>query len=147
MPNSELIELKLRIKRSKQQGDGKLLDYMMHHPTISSTEAVLSACRAYWMPLALIKAGEENPAVLREVGWSAILDLEKQIQLIKRVLQLEDTTSISASSVPVVPVESVAPIEAIAYPTVNTELTTDVTTERMPTPEEIDDELGVNDFD
>ena len=143
MPNSEFIELKLRVKRSKQQGEGKLLDYMMHHPTISSTEAVMSACRAYWMPLAMIKAGEENPAVLREVGWSAILDLEKQIQLIKRVLQFEDTTTISASSVPVVPVESVAPIEAIAYPTVNTELTT----ERIPTPEELDDELGINDFD
>ena len=144
MPNSESIELKLRVKRSKQQGEGKLLDYMMHHPTKSSTEAVMSACRAYWMPLAMIKAGEENPAVLREVGWSAILDLEKQIQLIKRVLQFEETTTIPASSVPVVvPVESVAPIEAIAYSTVNTELTT----ERIPTPEELDDELGVNDFD
>ncbi|AFZ15692.1 hypothetical protein Cri9333_4936 (plasmid) [Crinalium epipsammum PCC 9333] len=136
MPNFESFELKLRIKRSKQQAEGKLLDYLLHHPTISSTEAVLSACRAYWMPLAMIKAGEENPAVLREVGWSAILDLEKQIQLIKRVLQLEETTSIPASSVPVVPVESV---EAIAYPT--------VTTEQLPTPEDLDDELGVNDFD
>lgn len=135
MPNSELIELKLRVKRSKQQGEGKLLDYMMHHPTLSSTEAVLSACRAYWMPLALMKAGEENPAVLREVGWSAILDLERQIQLIKRVLQFEETTTIS--NVPVVPVEPV--VEAIAYSM--------VTTEQLPTPEDLDDELGVNDFD
>ena len=143
MPNSESIELKLRVKRSKQQGEGKLLDYMMHHPTLSSTEVVLSACRAYWMPLALVKAGEENPAVLREVGWSAILDLERQIQLIKRVLQFEETTTISA---PAVPVKPVAPIEAIAYSTVTTDVTTDVTTERMPTPEDLDDELGVNDF-
>jgi len=135
MPINSPIELKLRVKRSKQQGEGKLLDYMMHHPTLSSTEAVLSACRAYWMPLAMMKAGEENPAVLREVGWSAILDLERQIQLIKRVLQLEETTTISASAVPVKPV---APTEAIAYSAVNTE--------QIVSPEDLDDELGVNDF-
>lgn len=131
MPINSTIELKLRIKRSWQQGEGKLLDYMMHHPTLSSTETVLAACRAYWMPLALMKAGEENTVVLREVGWSAILELEKQIQLIKRVLLLEDATLTSVS------VNTVPQKEA---------LSSLVPPKPTPTPEELDDELGVNDF-
>ena len=86
MPINEPIELKLRIKKSRRQGEGqqflvvkwtahargylsapverhvvkgcplyyriifgKLLEYMMNHPTLGSAEVVMEACRAYWM--------------------------------------------------------------------------------------------------
>ena len=68
MPINEPIELKLRIKKSKRQGEGKLLEYMMNHPTLGSAEVVMEACRAYWMPLAFFQEGESNAAVLQSVG-------------------------------------------------------------------------------
>ena len=142
MPNSDYIELKLRIKRSRQQGEGKLLEYMMDHPTLSSTEAVLSACRAYWMPLAIARSGEENAALRNEIGWRAVLELEMQIQLIKRVLQLEPTTSFSAA--PAMPVAAAAapteatPTEALAFSVSDSQPSVQ--------PDELDDDLGVNDF-
>ena len=135
MPNNDYIELKLRIKRSKQQGEGKLLEYMMNHPTLSSTEAVLSACRAYWMPLAIARAGESNTAVRSEIGWRAVLELEMQIQLIKRVLQLESPSS--SYSAPVAPTP-VAATEALASPTPSSQPSVQ--------PEKLDDDLGINDF-
>ena len=99
MPISEPVELKLRITRSKKQGEGKLVDYMMNHPTLATADVVMEACRAYWMPLAFAIMGESNEAVLRLVGWKAIGELEAQIKLIKRVLQLEYVPSESASTV------------------------------------------------
>jgi len=143
MPNSDYIELKLRIKRSRQQGEGKLLEYMMDHPTLSSTEAVLSACRAYWMPLAIARSGEENAALRNEIGWRAVLELEMQIQLIKRVLQLESPTSGYAQ--PVMPAMPVAAAPAEATPT---EALAFSVSDSQPSvqPDELDDDLGVNDF-
>ena len=72
MPISEPVELKLRITRSKKQGEGKLVDYMMNHPTLATADVVMEACRAYWMPLAFAIMGESNEAVLQSVGWKAI---------------------------------------------------------------------------
>jgi len=149
MPNNDYIELKLRIKRSRQQGEGKLLEYMMNHPTLSSTEAVLSACRAYWMPLAIASAGESNATVRSEIGWRAVLELEMQIQLIKRVLQLESPSSGYAQPVmpampampvavaPVAPTEA-TPTEALAFSVSDSQPSVQ--------PDELDDDLGVNDF-
>lgn len=133
MPISEPVELKLRITRSKKQGEGKLVDYMMNHPTSATADVVMEACRAYWMPLAFAIMGESNEAVLRSVGWKAIGELEAQIKLIKRVLQLEnvpsDTESIVAYSAPV-------KSKALREPT----------REQIQTPSELDEELGANDF-
>jgi len=149
MPITDPVELKLRIKKSKKQGEGKLLEYMLNHPTLGSAEAVMEACRAYWMPLAFVKAGESNAAVLREVGWKAIGELEMQIKLIKRVLQLSETPSSDYVSpvqpaaelpVPAVPM-AVSPVAAVPVASVPA-----ATTERTKTPEELDDELGANDF-
>jgi len=133
MPINEPIELKLRIKKSKRQGEGKLLAYMMNHPTHGTAEVVMEACRAYWMPLAFFHEGESNVAVLRSVGWKAIGELEAQIKLIKRVLQLEQGPSDSE-----IPVAYFAPVTADAAPTPNRE--------RFQTPEELDEDLGANDF-
>lgn len=133
MPISEPVELKLRITRSKKQGEGKLVDYMMNHPTSATADVVMEACRAYWMPLAFAIIGESNEAVLRSVGWKAIGDLEAQIKLIKRVLQLENVPSDTASTVAYsAPVKS----KALREPT----------REQIQTPEELDEELGANDF-
>ena len=133
MPISEPVELKLRITRSKKQGEGKLVDYMMNHPTLATADVVMEACRAYWMPLAFAIIGESNEAVLRSVGWKAIGDLEAQIKLITRVLQLENVPSDTASTVAYsAPVKS----KALREPT----------REILQTPEELDEELGANDF-
>lgn len=132
MPINEPIELKLRIKKSRKQGEGKLLAYMMNHPTHGTADVVLEACRAYWMPLAFFHAGESNAVVLREVGWKAIGDLEAQIKLIKRVLQLEQGPSDSQRS---------------AYSAfVTADAAHSPNRERLKTPEELDEELGANDF-
>ncbi len=133
MPLTEPVELKLRITKSKKQGEGKLLDYIKNHPTLGSAEVVLEACRAYWMPLAFDQMGESNEAVLRSVGWKAIGELEAQIKLIKRVLQLEIVTS-----EPETPLVYSALRAADAVPTPNRE--------QIQTPEELDEELGANDF-
>lgn len=133
MPLSDPIELKLRITKSKKQGEGKLLDYIKNHPTLGSAEVVMEACRAYWMPLAFDHMGETNEAVRRSVGWKAIGELEAQIKLIKRVLQLEIVPSDTASTVAYsAPVKS----KALREPT----------RELLQTPEELDEELGANDF-
>ena len=136
MPISEPVELKLRITRSKKQGEGKLVDYMMNHPTLVTADVVMEACRAYWMPLAFAQIGESNKAVLRSVGWKAIGELEAQIKLIKRVLQLEHFPSESASTV--VYTERRADDDDNAVPTPSRE--------QIQTPEELDEELGANDF-
>ncbi len=132
MPINEPIELKLRIKKSRKQGEGKLLDYMKNHPTHGTAEVVMEACRAYWMPLAFFHEGSSNAAVLRSVGWKSIGELEAQIKLIKRVLQLETGPSDSERSA------YSAEVTADAAPTPNRE--------RLKTPEELDEELGANDF-
>ena len=132
MPINEPIELKLRIKKSRKQGEGKLVDYMKNHPTHGTAEVVMEACRAYWMPLAFFHAGESNTAVLREVGWKAIGELEAQIKLIKRVLQLETGPSGSERGA------YSAPVTAPAAHSPNRE--------PLKTPEELDEELGANDF-
>ena len=43
MPINEPIELKLRIKKSRKQGEGKLLNYMKNHPTHGTAEVVMEA--------------------------------------------------------------------------------------------------------
>ncbi len=132
MPISDPIELKLRLKKSKRQGDGKLLEYLLSHPTLGSADAVMEALRAYWMPLAFFHSGSRDPAVLREVGWKAIGDLEMQIKLIERVLQLESPTD--KDRIPYMPVaQSPSSVPAESTP-------------HSKTPEELDDELGLNDF-
>ena len=133
MPINEPIELKLRIKKSRRQGEGKLLDYMMNHPTLGSAEVVMEACRAYWMPLAFFHEGESNAKVLREVGWKAIGELEMQIKLIKRVLQLEQAGSDSETPVGY---SALSAAYVVASPP----------KEPSQTPEELDEELGANDF-
>ena len=134
MPISEPVELKLRITRSKKQGEGKVVNYMMNHPTLATADVVMEACRAYWMPLAFDHLGESNEAVLRSVGWKAIGELEAQIKLIKRVLQLEQVASESASTV--VYTERRSADNAVPTPS----------REQIQTPEELDEELGANDF-
>ena len=139
MPISEPVELKLRITRSKKQGEGKLVDYMMNHPTSATADVVMEACRAYWMPLAFAQIGESNEAVLRSVGWKAIGQLEAQIKLIKRVLQLEQVPSESARTA--VYTESRAADAAD-----NNDAIPTPSREQIQTPEELDEELGANDF-
>ena len=135
MPITEPVELKLRITRSKKQGEGKLLDYMMNHPTLATADVVMEACRAYWMPLAFAIIGESNEAVLRSVGWKAIGELEAQIKLIIRVLQLEQVPSESALKAEYTE-RRAADINAVPTPN----------REQIQTPEELDEELGANDF-
>ena len=109
---------------------------MMNHPTLATADVVIEACRAYWMPLAFAIMGESNEAVLRSVGWKAIGELEAQIKLIKRVLQLEQVPSESALLAEYT--ERRAADNNDAVPTPNRE--------QVQTPEELDEELGSNDF-
>ena len=138
MPITEPVELKLRITRSKKQGEGKLVDYMMNHPTLATADVVMEACRAYWMPLAFAQIGESNKAVLRSVGWKAIGELEAQIKLIKRVLQLEQVPSGSALLAEYTERSAADDVVVNAVPTLKRE--------QIKTPEELDEELGANDF-
>ena len=86
------------------------------------------------MHLAFAIRGESNEAVLRSVGWKAIGELEAQIKLIIRVLQLEQVPSESASKL----LYSAMSAADNAVPTPNRE--------QIKTPEELDEELGSNDF-
>lgn len=88
------------------------------------------------MPLAFAIMGESNEAVLRSVGWKAIGELEAQIKLIKRVLQLEQVPSESESTA--VYSARRAADNNDAVPTPNKE--------QIQTPEELDDELGESRF-
>jgi hypothetical protein len=72
--------------------------------------------------------------VLREVGWKAIGELEAQIKLIKRVLQLE-----IVGPDPETPLVYSEQRAVDAVPTPNNE--------QIQTPEELDEELGANDFE
>ena len=110
---------------------------MMNHPTLATADVVMEACRAYWMPLAFAIMGESNSAVLRSVGWKAIGELEVQIKLIKRVLQLEEVPSESALLAEYTE-RRAADDNDNAVPTPSKE--------QIQTPEELDEELGANDF-
>ena len=108
---------------------------MMNHPTLATADVVMEACRAYWMPLAFAIMGKSNEAVLRSVGWKAIGELEAQIKLITRVLQLEQVPSESALKAEYTERRAAAVDDV---PTPNRE--------QIQTPEELDEELGANDF-
>ncbi|MEC5033092.1 MAG: hypothetical protein SAL07_24610, partial [Oscillatoria sp. PMC 1051.18] len=51
-------------------------------------EAMLEALRAYWLPLALKNAGVEG-SELEEAAWDAVFTLQKQLNYICAVLDLD----------------------------------------------------------
>ena len=73
---------RISIKRSIDSIDGKLINYLNSGPLgMSSTEAIMLALRAYWLPLALKKHGQSLEDVHSAAAW-AIPNLQAQANTI-----------------------------------------------------------------
>ena len=88
MPNKEVFELP-RIRRAGSTPEGKLLKYVLDHPSGGiATDVVIRAVSAFWMPLALKAAGISEER-LKEAVLVAVGELESQALLLKRLCGIE----------------------------------------------------------
>lgn len=79
-------DIELRIRRSVALPEGKLLEYLLNHPSGShGSKIVVQALAAFWMPFALEAKGVSGQELINAV-LTSIAQLEKQINLIKQVL-------------------------------------------------------------
>ena len=104
MPNKEVFELP-RIRRAGSTPEGKLLKYVLDHPSGAiATDVVMRAVGAFWMPLALKAAGISEER-LKEAVLVAVGELESQALLLKRLCGMEMLYP---------PISTVSPAVAIA---------------------------------
>jgi hypothetical protein len=79
-------EIELRVRRSITTQEGKLLEYVLNHPSGSNGTTIgVQALAAFWMPFALEAEGVSGQELINAV-LTSIAQLEKQINLIKQVL-------------------------------------------------------------
>jgi hypothetical protein len=101
---------RISIKRSLDSVDGKLINYLNSGPLgMSSTEAILLALRAYWLPLALKKHGQSIEDVHSSAAW-AIPNLQAQANTISINCKIE-LGSAFVSATPVTQVQASTPLE------------------------------------
>lgn len=79
-------QIELRIRRCITTQEGKLLEYVLNHPSGSNGTTIgVQALTAFWMPFALEAKGVSGQELINAVLTSTA-QLEKQINLIKQVL-------------------------------------------------------------
>lgn len=94
-----------RLRYARNTPEGIALSYLKNHPSFKSTRDLLAQVMvAYWLPFGLAASGVEGQALIMAC-FEAIGELEKQINLIKRVL-LENQTVNDDSN----------PVQGVAYP-------------------------------
>jgi hypothetical protein len=77
-----------RIKRKSNSWEGKVIDYLLNHPSNrSATEFAIEAITAFWLAEAL--EGQVNQPELQKACWSAIEKLEAKLATIRRIAGIE----------------------------------------------------------
>lgn len=77
-----------RIKRKSNSWEGKVIDYLLNHPSNrSATEFAIEAITAFWLAEAL--EGQVNQPELQKACWSAIERLEAKLATIRRIGGIE----------------------------------------------------------
>lgn len=77
-----------RIKRKSNSWEGKVIDYLLKHPSNrSATEFAIEAITAFWLAEAL--EGQVNQPELQKACWSAIERLEAKLATIRRIARIE----------------------------------------------------------
>lgn len=77
-----------RIKRKSNSWEGKVIDYLLNHPSNrSATEFAIEAITAFWLAEAL--EGQVNQPELQKACWSAIEKLEGKLATIRRIGAIE----------------------------------------------------------
>ena len=84
------------IKRNANTADGRVFKYLRSHSfSAGIVEMVVTTLRSSWLPLALLEQGV-NGSELKKVAIVSIGQLEAQINLIKRLCDLEGLSQLSA---------------------------------------------------
>ncbi|MFB2879180.1 hypothetical protein [Floridanema aerugineum] len=92
---SDLVIYDVKLRFAATTREGVALSYMKNHPSSKSArDLFVQMMMAYWLPFSLAAEGVEAEA-LKMAGFEAIGELEKQINLIRRVV-LEQETVITA---------------------------------------------------
>ncbi|MBD2181879.1 hypothetical protein H6S82_00225 [Planktothrix sp. FACHB-1355] len=89
-----------RLRYAPNTPEGIALSYVKNHPSFKSARDLLAqAMVAYWLPFALAASGVKGQALIMAC-FEAIGELEKQINLIKRVLLDHQTVNCNDSNAP-----------------------------------------------
>ncbi|WP_026730823.1 hypothetical protein [Fischerella sp. PCC 9605] len=79
---------RISLKRSLDCLDGKLINYLNSNPLgMSSTEAIMLALRAYWLPMAML-AHKQNQQQIQEAAIWATSQLQAQALAIPQICGL-----------------------------------------------------------
>jgi hypothetical protein len=96
---------RISIKRSIESIDGKLINYLNSGPLgMSSTEAIMLALRAYWLPLALKKHGQSFEDVQEAAAWAMSI-LQAQANTISVNCKIGLTNTVISLAHPPTPLE------------------------------------------
>jgi hypothetical protein len=92
---------RISIKRSLDSIDGKLINYLNSSPLgMSSTEAIMLALRAYWLPMALQKHQQSHQEVHSAAVWASSV-LQAQVITISRIYDIERFDVVTPATPPV----------------------------------------------
>ncbi|MFB2920235.1 MULTISPECIES: hypothetical protein [Aerosakkonema] len=81
--------VEIRMSRAEGTPEGNLLEFLKNYPSKSTDEMVLTACRAFWMPLALRRLGIYDEETIKAAAIEAKLELLKQAEFITQLFVLE----------------------------------------------------------
>jgi len=97
---SDWIVCEIRLRSAPKTPEGIALSYIKNHPAYKSArELITQSMLAYWLPFGLANSGVEGHA-LTLACFEAIGELEKQINLIRRVLLEQKAAIPGAIDVP-----------------------------------------------
>ncbi|MFB2837180.1 hypothetical protein [Floridanema evergladense] len=91
--------IEVRVSRTEGTPEGNLLEFLKNYPTKSTDEMVLTACRAFWMPLALRRLGIYEEETIKAVAIEAKLELLKQAEFITQLFGLEPKTALAQEAI------------------------------------------------
>ena len=84
-----------RYQITAEQPSGILISYLQNqklHPSISTTNLILEALSAYYMPLAYVKE-EEDPKIIRQIAFDSVFALQRQIDRLVKQFKLDNDES------------------------------------------------------
>jgi hypothetical protein len=87
--DKERIQFQWRCQPKLSTPDGVLLNYVKHHPVLTTKNMMLQAARAFWLPLAYQSSGTLSEAELRKLGEDAVYALQTHINYLCQSLGLE----------------------------------------------------------
>lgn len=91
--------IELRVSRTEGTPEGNLLALIKNYPSKSADEMLLTACRAFWMPLALQRLARYDEETIKAVAMEAKLELLKQAEFITQLFGLEPKIALTQEAI------------------------------------------------